>query len=212
MIGRPLPPAAPKSNHRSDRPCHPKVAGQTHCRRHVERATTMVDVPKTLLKCRTSRDQGPLQRWHWSHVSQDSVMSFSSTPTKVFGRVTSHNGRHNDIDLGCPTRRSEWRRSAHRPGVPPELAPRKPQESFACPQTWRCEAQPHCTGPHAPRTVSSAPARMTSCQQGRLRTVCSICEDQAWENRTGNLQHGEAGPRPALVAGNITVSNADHVS
>ena len=33
MIDRPPPPAAPKSGHRSDRPCHPKVAGQTRvCR------------------------------------------------------------------------------------------------------------------------------------------------------------------------------------
>jgi hypothetical protein len=29
MIGRPPPPAAPKSDHHGDRPCHPKVAGQT---------------------------------------------------------------------------------------------------------------------------------------------------------------------------------------
>jgi transposase len=60
MIGRPPPPAAPKSGHRSDRPCHSKVAGQTHCLRKLERATTTVDVPKTLLKCQSSRDQGSL--------------------------------------------------------------------------------------------------------------------------------------------------------
>ena len=29
MIDRPPPPAAPKSGHHADRPCHPKVAGQT---------------------------------------------------------------------------------------------------------------------------------------------------------------------------------------
>jgi hypothetical protein len=27
MTGRPLPPAAPKSNHQRDQPCHPEVAG-----------------------------------------------------------------------------------------------------------------------------------------------------------------------------------------
>jgi len=57
MIGRPPPPAAPKSGHRSDRPCHPKVAAQTHCLRNLERVTTTVDVPKTLLKCQSLRDQ-----------------------------------------------------------------------------------------------------------------------------------------------------------
>ena len=65
MIGRPPAPAAPKSGHRSDRPCHPKVAGQTHCLRNLERASTTVDVPKTLLKCRTSRDQGSLDACDW---------------------------------------------------------------------------------------------------------------------------------------------------
>jgi len=29
MIDRPPPPAAPKSDHVGDRPCHPEVAGQT---------------------------------------------------------------------------------------------------------------------------------------------------------------------------------------
>jgi hypothetical protein len=29
MIGRPSPPAAPKSDHADDRPCHAEVAGQT---------------------------------------------------------------------------------------------------------------------------------------------------------------------------------------
>jgi hypothetical protein len=61
MIDRPPPPAAPKSDHRSDRPCHPKVAGQTHCLRSLERATTTVDVTKTLLKCQSLRDQGSLR-------------------------------------------------------------------------------------------------------------------------------------------------------
>jgi len=65
MIGRPPAPAAPKSGHRSNRPCHPKVAGQTHCLRNLERASTTVDVPKTLLKCRTSRDQGSLDACDW---------------------------------------------------------------------------------------------------------------------------------------------------
>ena len=51
MIGRPLPPAAPKSGRQGDRPCHSKVAGQTYCLRNMERATTTVGIPKTLLKC-----------------------------------------------------------------------------------------------------------------------------------------------------------------
>jgi hypothetical protein len=62
MIGRPPPPAAPKSGHRSDRPCHPKVAGQTHCLQKLERAITTVAVPKTRLKCQSLRDQGSLER------------------------------------------------------------------------------------------------------------------------------------------------------
>ncbi len=51
MISRPPPSATPKSGHRSDRPCQPKAAGRTYCLRNLERATTTVDVPKTLLKC-----------------------------------------------------------------------------------------------------------------------------------------------------------------
>ncbi|MGH4004388.1 MAG: hypothetical protein ACRDSO_09790, partial [Pseudonocardiaceae bacterium] len=58
MISRPPPPAAPKSGHRSDRPCHLKVAGQTYCLRSLERATTTINVPKTLLKCQRLSDQG----------------------------------------------------------------------------------------------------------------------------------------------------------
>ena len=38
MIGRPPPPAAPKSDHRDDRPCHSEVAGQTPSLQNVERA------------------------------------------------------------------------------------------------------------------------------------------------------------------------------
>jgi hypothetical protein len=60
MIDRPPPPAAPKSGHRSNRPCHPKAAGQTYCLQKLERATTTVNVPKTLLKCQSLRDQGSL--------------------------------------------------------------------------------------------------------------------------------------------------------
>src|SRR6478609_244401 len=57
MIDRPPPPAAPKSDHRSDRPCHSKVAGQTHCLRSLERATTTVDVAKN--SAQVSKSQGP---------------------------------------------------------------------------------------------------------------------------------------------------------
>ena len=38
----------------------PKVAGQTYCLQKLERATTTVDVPKTLLKCQSLSDQGSL--------------------------------------------------------------------------------------------------------------------------------------------------------
>ena len=40
----------------------PKVAGQTYCLQKLERATTTVDVPKTLLKCQSLSDQGSLRR------------------------------------------------------------------------------------------------------------------------------------------------------
>jgi len=36
------------------------VAGQTYCLQKLERATTTVDVPKTLLKCQSLSDQGSL--------------------------------------------------------------------------------------------------------------------------------------------------------
>ena len=38
----------------------PKVAGQTYCLQKLERATTTVDVPKTLLKCQSLSDKGSL--------------------------------------------------------------------------------------------------------------------------------------------------------
>ena len=38
----------------------PKVAGQTYCLQKLERATTTVDVPKTLLKCQSLSDEGSL--------------------------------------------------------------------------------------------------------------------------------------------------------
>ena len=40
----------------------PKVAGQTYCLQKLKRATTTVDVPKTLLKCQSLSDQGSLER------------------------------------------------------------------------------------------------------------------------------------------------------
>ena len=46
MIDRPPPPAVPKSGHRNDRPCHSKVAGQTHCLQKLERALTTEDYSK----------------------------------------------------------------------------------------------------------------------------------------------------------------------
>jgi hypothetical protein len=61
MIDRPPPPAAPKSGHRSDRPCHFKAAGQTHCLQKLERAIITVAVPKTRLKCQSFRPQGSLR-------------------------------------------------------------------------------------------------------------------------------------------------------
>jgi hypothetical protein len=59
MIDRPPPPAAPKSDHRSDRPCHSKVAGQTHCLQSLERATTTVDVTKLCSNVKTSGSKEP---------------------------------------------------------------------------------------------------------------------------------------------------------
>jgi hypothetical protein len=67
MINRPPPPATPKSDHRSDRPCHPKVAGQTHCLRKIGAGNTTVEVHKTLDKCQSLRDQGSLAHRRAGH-------------------------------------------------------------------------------------------------------------------------------------------------
>jgi hypothetical protein len=46
MIDRPSPPAAPRSGHQRDRPCHSKVAGLDLCLQKLERAVTTIDVHK----------------------------------------------------------------------------------------------------------------------------------------------------------------------
>ena len=58
MIGRPPPPAAPKSDPPYDRLCHSKVAGQDTACRVVERAFPTLRRPKTQDKCQSLRDRG----------------------------------------------------------------------------------------------------------------------------------------------------------
>src|SRR6266576_3435657 len=60
MIGRPPPPAAPKSGPASNRPCHSKVAGQDTACRVVERALTTLRRRQTQDKCQSSRNRGAL--------------------------------------------------------------------------------------------------------------------------------------------------------
>ena len=60
MIGRPPPPAAPKSGPPCDRSCHSKVAGQDTACRVVERASSTLRRPKTQDKCQSLRDRGAL--------------------------------------------------------------------------------------------------------------------------------------------------------
>ena len=60
MIGRPPPPAAPKSGPPCDRMCHSKVAGQDTACRVVEGASSTLRRPKTQDKCQSIRDRGSL--------------------------------------------------------------------------------------------------------------------------------------------------------
>jgi hypothetical protein len=60
MIGRPPPPAAPKSGPPCDRLCHSKVAGQDTACRIVERASSTLRRPKTQDKCQSLRTEGAL--------------------------------------------------------------------------------------------------------------------------------------------------------
>src|SRR5690348_2578483 len=62
MIGRPPPPAAPKSGPPCDRLCHSKVAGQDTACRVVERASSTLRHPKTQDKCQSLRTKGALER------------------------------------------------------------------------------------------------------------------------------------------------------
>jgi hypothetical protein len=62
MIGRPPPPAAPKSGPPCDRLCHSKVAGQDTACRVVERASSTLRRPKTQDKCQSLRTEGALDR------------------------------------------------------------------------------------------------------------------------------------------------------
>src|SRR2546429_7847555 len=65
MIGRPPPPAAPKSGPPCDRLCHSKVAGQDTACRAVERASSTLRRPKTQDKCQSLGTEGALGRaWH----------------------------------------------------------------------------------------------------------------------------------------------------
>jgi signal transduction histidine kinase len=60
MIGRPPPPAAPKSGPPCDRLCHSKVAGQDTACRVVERAPPTLRRPETQDKCQSFRNRGSL--------------------------------------------------------------------------------------------------------------------------------------------------------
>jgi hypothetical protein len=60
MIGRPPPPAAPKSGPPCYRLCHSKVAGQDTACRVVERASSTLRRPKTQDKCQSLRTEGAL--------------------------------------------------------------------------------------------------------------------------------------------------------
>jgi hypothetical protein len=80
MIDRPPPPAVPKSGHRNDRPCHSKVAGQTHCLQKLERALTTVNARKTLLKCQSPRDQGSLDHARVPHLSSHPLIPHITDP------------------------------------------------------------------------------------------------------------------------------------
>ena len=57
----------------------PKVASQTYCLQKLERVTTTVNVPKTLLKCQSLSDQGSLGR----NVGQGSLRLFSVGPLRL---------------------------------------------------------------------------------------------------------------------------------
>ena len=60
MIGRPPPPAAPKSGSPCDRLCHSKVAGQDTACRVVERASPALRRPQTQDKGQSVRDRRAL--------------------------------------------------------------------------------------------------------------------------------------------------------
>src|SRR6266446_3468054 len=60
MIGRPPPPAAPKSGSPCDRLCHSEVAGQDTACKVVERASPTLRRPKTQDKCQSVRGRGAL--------------------------------------------------------------------------------------------------------------------------------------------------------
>ena len=71
MIGRPPPPAAPKSGPPYDRLCHSKVAGQDTACRVVERASSTLRRPKTQDKCQSLRTKGALGATHKAHRRTD---------------------------------------------------------------------------------------------------------------------------------------------
>jgi len=49
------------------------VAGQTYCLQKLERVTTTVNVPKTLLKCQSLSDQGSLEREPFGTIRLDKL-------------------------------------------------------------------------------------------------------------------------------------------
>jgi hypothetical protein len=60
MMGRPPPPAAPKSGPAMRPAVPPKVAGQDTACRVMERASLTLRRPETQLKCQSPSNQGPL--------------------------------------------------------------------------------------------------------------------------------------------------------
>ncbi len=79
MIGRPPPPAAPKSGPPCYRLCHSKVAGQDTACRVVERASSTLRRPKTQDKCQSLRTEGALR----------SVRDFARKEWPLRGSTTS---------------------------------------------------------------------------------------------------------------------------
>jgi hypothetical protein len=74
MIGRPPPPAAPKSGPAMRPAVPPKVAGQDTACRVMERASLTLRRPETQLKCQSPSNQGSLEGGCWLTGWSTSVM------------------------------------------------------------------------------------------------------------------------------------------